>query len=309
MAQKKSPADVNELGRLVMPLKRDSFESAWSPDGKRVATARGRIWDLPARNLAMELEKRSNCSNVAWSPDGHRIANLDTSGRIWLFDADSGSRVAEIATGAEGYGVAFSPDGRELVAGNWNGNIGRWSASDGKVIDTIALRGWMVHDVWYRTAGAIGMSVLERGVGVHHVEWENGAANEKWLLPPDCERLVPVDMKHAMTWAADEAILLNLSNGKIVHRMRLGKAEKGTTIRVKLVVPSPAGNLFAAIVSTDFKSKQYIPSIDAFVVFDQKSIKGRYVTEYANHVAFSPDGGMLALSTWHAGEIREMTPN
>jgi WD40 repeat protein len=130
---------------------------AWSPDGKRLASAGGdpagksgelKVWDLvtgkeqftPAANTDYPV------STVAWSPDGKRLAwgggrisgfrnNLPGEIRIW--DARDGGKILNLRghTGLV-HAVAWSPDGRRLAsAGGESGPPGQakiWDAADGK---------------------------------------------------------------------------------------------------------------------------------------------------------------------------------
>ena len=61
---------------------------------------------------------------LAVSLDGITLATGDEKGFLRLWDADTGTRLAEYGTGLVIQSLAFSPDGRWLAIGLWNGTIG-----------------------------------------------------------------------------------------------------------------------------------------------------------------------------------------
>lgn len=61
---------------------------------------------------------------LAVSPDGITLATGDEEGFLRLWDADTGTRLAEFRTGLTIQSLAFSPDGDYLAVGLWDGTIG-----------------------------------------------------------------------------------------------------------------------------------------------------------------------------------------
>lgn len=67
----------------------DGFYSlAWSPDGKRIASASSsvQIWDATSGNHLFTYNPNSGGASVlavAWSPDGKRIASASTTTQVW----------------------------------------------------------------------------------------------------------------------------------------------------------------------------------------------------------------------------------
>jgi WD40 repeat protein len=71
---------------------------AWSPDGRRVATASydetARVWDAGSgAAVTAPMEHQGRVSAVAWSPDGRRVATASADGtaRIWDVSWDTGT--------------------------------------------------------------------------------------------------------------------------------------------------------------------------------------------------------------------------
>ncbi|MFN0054771.1 MAG: WD40 repeat domain-containing serine/threonine-protein kinase [Planctomycetales bacterium] len=55
--------------------------------------------------------------SLAFSPDGSQVAGADQNGRVHVWDASSGAKVAELPVDPRPGCVAFSPDGRRIAAG------------------------------------------------------------------------------------------------------------------------------------------------------------------------------------------------
>ncbi|MFO0956070.1 MAG: protein kinase [Isosphaeraceae bacterium] len=112
---------------------------AWSPDGKRLATAGWslRVWDVEGHLLReLTLEDRQ-LDSVAWAPDGRTVAAGCWDGSVRLFGRDGtpgpvlrapGQPLAKIHRPTSRY-VAWSPDGRTIATGGpQNRGLHLWDA-------------------------------------------------------------------------------------------------------------------------------------------------------------------------------------
>ncbi len=131
-------------------------EVAISPDGTRVAIARGQalteIWELQTRGLLYQLEDYRGVVSVNWSPDGTRLLTTTREGStadVW--DAQDGSHLLKVG-GEYQAGMpsaAWSPDSRRFVTVESGGQITIWDAASGdKVLAFLGHRDVILNVTW-----------------------------------------------------------------------------------------------------------------------------------------------------------------
>lgn len=111
-------------GQIIASLKgHDQIEhcSAFSPDGKTLATGVGRqikLWDVSARHELLTMKGHAGVvRRVAFSHDGARLVSQGVDDRARVWDVKSGKQLLEF----EAYAPArFSPDNRLIATGGAN---------------------------------------------------------------------------------------------------------------------------------------------------------------------------------------------
>jgi WD40 repeat protein len=137
---------------------------AFSPDGKRLASANGEtvtLWDSSTGQAVVDLGGHSGLvQSVAYSPDGKRLASaggksfVGQPGEVKVWDASTGENLFT-SRGHTGpiFSVAFSPDGQRIASTSWDRSIRLWDATTGQEI--LALRGHeaAIHNVAFSPDG------------------------------------------------------------------------------------------------------------------------------------------------------------
>jgi len=138
------------LSQLQDPAQQHTPDQvAWSPDGKRLASADSLnmqppvIWEAQTGKVLFTLqvetgELRPLWLGLAWSPDGKKLAAVGAlmhpdsgadEGMILIWDVETGKQEQLLTTGMNDYRlwtVAWSPDGRFLAVGSTGSDIFLW---------------------------------------------------------------------------------------------------------------------------------------------------------------------------------------
>lgn len=119
----------------VIKDKMMTYQLAFSPDGKRIATGGGGaygivVWTFPEFEQVQTLLGHSDyVSSFRFSPDGRRLASISHDKSIKLWDLESGQELLTLAS-PPNRDVSFSPDGRRIATAGGN-SILIWDTANG----------------------------------------------------------------------------------------------------------------------------------------------------------------------------------
>jgi len=120
-----------ERGRFVKKWKYGQWRcAALSPDGRTVATAKGReqgitLWDMErGGKKILSGGIKGTPEEMAFSPDGKRLAAFFRKSGVMLFDLPTGRRLRTFKTKAASVSnLAFAPDGRQILYASESVNV------------------------------------------------------------------------------------------------------------------------------------------------------------------------------------------
>lgn len=301
---------------LRLPNGQQLFNAAFSPDGKWVATTGNvstRVWDVSENsgtsgNLVAELTlakratvRRDNLlqRSAAFSPDGKMllIGSDDGIARIWdiqqqkiLVEMPGHSNVLTCVT--------FNPDGKRVATAS-NDNTARvWDAATGK---TIAVLEGHTARVTYVDFSPDGKRVVTSSADNTARVWDASTGRTLLVLSghtggvnsaafsPDGKRIVTSSNdKTARVWdAATGAVLLVIEG----HKDNVYSASFSPD--GKMVI---TGSADATAAIWDAGNGQSLANLSMNVVTSPSS-KAVINTAEIDHVAFSPDGKRVLLTT------------
>jgi len=265
---------------------------AWSPDGKRLASASAdktvRVWDATSGQTTLTCPGHTDqVTSVAWSPDGTRLASASYDKTIRVWDASNGASLFTY-TGHAGtvLSVAWSPDGKRLASASADKTVRVWDASSGQTALTYHGHTDQVTSVaWSPDGTHLASASLDKTGRV----WD--ANNGHTLLIYSGH----TDVVTSLAWSPDGRRLASASANDII---RVWDASGGHTL---LTYGGHTDWVFSVAWSPDGKRLASASADKTVRVWDASS--GASLLTYTGHtdavlsVSWSPDGKRLASAS------------
>jgi WD40 repeat protein len=302
-------------GREIRTLRGHTFPIlgvAFSPDGKRLASAAGnrennqdgvrkptvgelKLWNPDTGEEILPLRGHTDSVNgVAFSPDGKYLASTGTDRTVRVWDALTGKELSTLKGHSEMVlVVAFSPDGQYLASGGMDGAVKIWGAASGKEVVTLPGDSKCITSLAFdkdsRHLASVG---LDQTVKLWDLESRKLART--FDARPDGFQLAFSPDGKLLAAAGSETIRVwDPANGRVLHTIRGAGG---------LVVFCPVGNRLASLGKGGIQIWENLKDQRAIAYPSPASV---------NAVAFQPPHGrMLASTTWGfaEGELRVWDP-
>ncbi len=272
--------------------------AAWSPDGKRLASAGEdmtvQIWDANSgRKLITYTGHTGDVLSVAWSPDGRRIAsasstvNGGTDHTVQIWDANSGHKLFTYTGHTESVeSVVWSPDGKRLASAGDDKTVQVWEASSGKTLLTYqGHTDWVRSAAWSPDGKHLASSSDDRTVQI----WDSNSGSTLLTYQNHTAAVKSV------TWSPDGK---HLASASFDNTVQIWEASSGKTLLSYHGHQASANGVLSVAWSPD--GKHLASAGDDTTVQIWEASSGSTLFTYRGHttevasVAWSPDGKRLA---------------
>jgi len=294
-----------QKGEEIARLNHDDevWNLSFSPDGRIIATASGgtvQLWNTQSdQELPHFFHDSWDVFDVVFSSDGRTIATSSNGNMAWLWDAESGRKLARLeygipdepliaiksfTSGVED--IAFSPDGRTLAAAGLYGTVSLLDSRSGKELFHLNHKAF---DVAYSPDGQFFATANDDKTARL---WDTQSGKELFQLKHDASVVkVAFSPNHkiiATTTLEGTAWLWDTQNGQ-----RLTQLNPNNLVAV--VIFSPDGRTVATIRY----DKDDVELLDVQTGEKLVHIK---CGDFINAIVFSPDGKIIATAHGQYGK-------
>lgn len=300
------PPDAEQDFAVLKSARRDQFNClAFSPDGKLLAAGgQGNqvvVWDVATSEVVHTLRHQHYINGnlmgveaVAFSPDGRVIASAGHEGAIYVWNVSTGENISKISSQKGISALAYSSDGK-LLASACEGaasEIKIWSTGTSTESLTIStgMLNWIRHIEFSRDGKWLLATASEGGLKV----WDAATLQGAYASTSKSGSLVPA------TFSRDSKCLFE----------KLDRGERHIAISVgdwKELTPSVASDprdssAWSIALSLDGKCIAW-GTVPGLITLCETTTETKPRILYTgdpygiNHLAFSPNGQLLAACT------------
>jgi WD40 repeat protein len=286
-------------------------------DGSMVASGSRdksiRLWDVKEAKVLKELKGHTeSVESVAFSPDGKLLASggLDKAVRLW--DASDGRELKNLGTHPDSvYCVAWSPDGTLLASAGREGTIKIWDVKAKKELRLLAIKD-SKDGVVQVVFGADNKTLYAGGFDKFLHVWDVAAGRQIRTLGPMPDNLFGLAISRDGAAVAAAAYdgnvrVWNVKTGE-AKDVQLQDGKKRTMITFCIAF-APDGK--SVVTGHEAHNAVRVTPLEKFAavveerrVEEKKAIGGLLPSELrghagiVHHLAFSPDGSMLATASF-----------
>jgi WD40 repeat protein/serine/threonine protein kinase len=268
-----------QTGQELLTLKGGSTSVAFSPDGKRLASG-SKVWDALTGQELLSLKGRTS-GGVAFSPDGKRLAGESADNTVKVWDAQTGQELCTLKGHTEEVNsIAFSPDGKRLASASIDNTVRVWDVQTGQ--EVLTLKGHTVEV----------LSVAYSPDGKRLASASDDDTLKVWDAQTGRELLSFQGSYDSLAFSPDGKRLASASDD---HMVRVWDAQTGQEL---FSLKGHSGQVNSVAFSPDGKRLASASADKTVKVWDaqtgQKPLTLQGGTTSVASVAFSPDGKRLA---------------